>query len=172
MNERQPAGSSAVAPGLLRVGDGQAIAVRAVSKRVDRRLVRSGLERGDAPPGPGVEEEDLARDVPDGERVPIRADGSAEDGGVVGADDADRRRAAEQGPEQVAARPHRVVERHGLAREEQGAIELLVEQRAGAESLGLGSGRLGPRLPALLECDHSRDHRKDQERGDAGQDRA
>ena len=74
-------------------------------------------------------------------------------GGVVRADDADRGRAAEQRAEQVAARPHRVVERDALAGEQERAVELVVEQRAGTESLGLGRRRLGARVAALLERD-------------------
>ena len=155
---RQPAGYSAVAPGTLVYGDGQATAVGAVGERVDRRLVGRGLEHGDAPPGPRVEEQDLARDVPDGERAPVGVDGGAQDGGVVRADDADRGRAAEQRAEQVAARPHRVVERHALAGQQERAVELVVEQRAGAESLRLGRGRLVARVAALLERDGARDH--------------
>ena len=69
--------------------------------------------------------------LPDGERAPVGVDGGAQDGGAVRANDADRGRAAQQGAEQVAARPDRVVERHALAGEQQRAIELGVEQARG-----------------------------------------
>ena len=103
---------------------------------------------------------------------PVGVDGGAQEGGLVRADDADRGRAAQQRAEQVAARSRRVVERHALAGQQQRAIELVVEQRAGAESLGLGRGRLVARVPALLERDGARDHREHQQRADAGEDRS
>ena len=80
--------------------------------------------------------------VADGEQAPAGIDRGALDGGVARADHADRGGAAQQRAEQVAARARRVVERDALAGEQQRAVELVVDQRPGAEPLRLGGGRL------------------------------
>ena len=78
----------------------------------------------------------------DGERAPVGADGGAQDGGAVRADDADRGRAAEQRGEQVAARLDacRRAPRPGAPAAASGRAGL--DQRAGAEPLRVGRGRL------------------------------
>ena len=155
-----------------RVCDRETSAVRAIAQRLDRRLVRRRLDRGDSASGGRVEQEDLPCNVPDRERSPVGADGGVQERCLVRANDADRGRAPEQGAEQVPARPHRVVERHALAGEQERAIELLVEQRARSESLGLGRGRLRAGVSSLLKCDRARDDREDEQRADTGEDGA
>ena len=66
----------------------------------------------------------------------------------------------------------RVVERDALAGEQQRAVELVVEQRAGAEPLRLRRGRLAAGVPALIERHRAGDHGHDEQRADAGEDRA
>ena len=75
-------------------------------------------------------------------------------------DDADQGRAAQQRPQQVAARPLRSVERDALAGQQQRAVELVVEQGARAEPLRVGGRRLVARAPTLLERDEPGDGRQ------------
>ena len=85
------------------------------------------------------------------------------------AHDADRRRALDQRGEQAAARLRAVVERDALAGEQQRAVEVVLGERARAEPLGVGGGRLLARAAALLERDEPGDDGEHEQRGDAGE---
>ena len=63
----------------------------------------------------------------------------------------------------------RVVERHSLAREQQRAVQLVLDERAGAEPLRVRRGRLGARVAALLERDGACHDGQHQQRGEPGQ---
>ena len=89
-----------------------------------------------------------------------------------GAQDADRGRALEQCGEQAAARLDGVVQRHALPGQQQRAVQLGLDQGAGAEPLGVSRGRLFARVAALVERDEAGDQREHEQRGDAGEDGA
>ena len=105
----------------------------------------------------------------------VRSSGLQCDAGqpvAVAAQHADRRRALEQRRQQAAARLRRVVQRHALAREQQGAVEVVLRERLRPESLRRGHGRLGARIAALVERDQTGDHRDDEQRGHPRQHQA
>ena len=85
---------------------------------------------------------------------------------------ADRGRAADERREQVAARLRCVVERDALAGEQQRAVPVVLQQRLGAEPLGLGGDRLLARLAALVQGDETGDDGDDQQRADADEPEA
>jgi len=64
-----------------------------------------------------------------------------------------------------------VIKRHALAGQQEGAIELGVEQRSGTKLLSLGGRRRVARVAALLERDDARDHCHNEQRGDVRPER-
>ena len=104
-----------------------------------------------------VEQEDLVGIGAGGERALVGAQLDGRDGLVVAAQDAQRGRALEQRREQVAARLHRVVERDALTRQEQCAAQVILDEGACAQPLGVRRDRLLPRVAALLERDDAGD---------------
>ena len=116
--------------------------------------------------GPGVEEEDPVVEVDHGQRPPVRAEiGLPEQRVRRRVHDPDRFRRPLEGGKQVAARLRRVVDRSRLAGQEEREVEVLLDERLGAEALG-ELGRLGvTRLAALgHRVDPARDGRDEQER--------
>ncbi len=116
--------------------------------------------------GPGVEEEEPAGVIADRERRPVRAEGDRPEERVVRAvHDPDRRRSAPEGGEQVAAGLGRVVDRDRLAGEQERTVEILLDERLGAEALGelngLGVARLGGGVVRLATLDDGEDAARD-----------
>ena len=113
-----------------RVRDRQATAVRTEGQLVYGRSVGRRLERGDAPPRAGIEQRNPARDVADRQRALVGAERGGQDALGVGAQDPYRGWALEQRGKQVATRLHGVVHRHALAREQERAIEVVLDEGA------------------------------------------
>ena len=83
--------------------------------------------------------------------------------------DPDRRRRAQEGGEQVAAGLRRVVDRDRLAGEQEREVEVLLDERLGAEALG-ELGRLGvARLAALRQREDAAGDGGREQDGDAGE---
>ena len=125
-----------------------------------------------APAGPRVEQQDLVRVGAGGEGALVGAEPDHCDGLVVAAQDAQRGRALEQRREQVAARLRRVVERHALTRQQQRAIQVILDEGACAQPLRVGRDCLLVRAAALLERDDARDDGEQEQCRDAGEHRA
>ena len=85
---------------------------------------------------------------------------------------ADGGRAAQQRGQQVAARRDRVLERDALARQQQRAVEVLLDERLRPEAPRVGGARLVARLAALLEEERAGARGERQQREHGAQQRA
>ena len=151
------------------MGDGQAAAIRAERQLVDGCAVRRRLERGDPPSRSRIEQRHSARNVADREHVFVGAQGGGQDPFAVGAEDPDRGGALEQGGEQVAAGLRRVVERDALARQQQRAIEVGLDEGARAQAQCIGGRGLVACVAPLRERDETGDHRQREQCRDPGE---
>ncbi len=133
-------------------------------------VARQGDRRRRRAPRPRVDEAQRAVVLHVGQRPAVRAEVEVDERVAVAAHHADRRRALQQRGEQVAARLQRVVERDALAGEQQRAVQIVLGQRLRAEPLRVRGHGLAARVAALVQRDRARDHRHDEERGDARQD--
>ena len=85
---------------------------------------------------------------------------------------ADRGRAADQRRQQVAARRDGVIDLAAGLCEQQAALEPVVDQRLGAEALGVGGPSGVARVVALPEGEQPRHHRGREQHAGAGKQRA
>ncbi len=159
----------------LRAADRDARAVFAEAQALPGAVAPddgNGQWPGHRTPGCGVEEPERAVVVEDGERAVVGAEGDGGQAVAVAAQHTDGRRALEQRRQQAAARLRRVVQRHALTGEQQGAVEVVLRERLRPEPLRRGRGRFGARIAALVERDQTGDHRDDQQRGHAREHQA
>ena len=139
-----------------RVGDSQTAAVRAVGQREDRPGGSAPARAWRAPPGPRVEEEDLARMFPTASVRPSGLTAALRMVGAVRAYDADRGRAARAARRAgCRASADRVVERDALAGQQQRAVEL---GRRAARGRRVAARR--PRSPRRARCRAGRARRR------------
>ncbi len=109
--------------------------------------------------GPGIEEEDPAAASLHGQRLPVGTDRDSPEHVAVTVHDPDGSGVAPERREQVAAGLRRVVDRDRLAGEQEREVEVLLDERLGAEALDeLGRLRVA-RLTALDERRRSRRRR-------------
>ena len=85
--------------------------------------------------GPGIEEEDPTAASLHGQRLPVGTDRDSPEHVAVTVHDPDRSGAAPECREQVAAGLRRVVDRDRLAGEQEREVEVLLDERLGAEAL-------------------------------------
>ena len=151
-------------------------AVTADRKRVSARAVREALDvaghrRLSADPRvrPGVEEEKSVAEAANRERPAVAADlDRAEELGSA-VHDPVRFRRAQEGLEQIAPGLRRTVDRDRLTGEQERAVEVILDERLGAEALGELRGLRVARLAALVDREHPARDRRRQQDGDPGE---
>ena len=115
-------------------------------------VVTRGVRSADFPPRARIEEAHGPVVVADGERAAVRAQRDGEHATAVPAHETDGSRPAGEGGEEVAATLHRVLERHPLSREEERAVQIVLDESLCAQPLRVGGERACRRaVPALRQ---------------------